>query len=125
MTTYQRHRREELERTLGRPDPGAIRKEVAELLRVCGLEEGAIVLHSDDHPAYPRAFRTLPGLRIQHRVTPSVVRRTTRNPLFPVNLLDLLIRHGSANHKRETIAFSKRRQSAAERLAILQVWRTS
>ncbi|MBU1701096.1 MAG: hypothetical protein KJ970_02925, partial [Candidatus Eisenbacteria bacterium] len=27
------------------------------------------------------------------------------------------------NHKRETIAFSKRRQSAAERLAILQVWR--
>ena len=45
------------------------------------------------------------------------------NPLFPVNLLDLLIRHGSANHKRETIAFSKRRQSAVERLALLQVWR--
>jgi transposase-like protein len=123
MTAYQRQRREELERTLGRPDPGSIRKEVGELLRLCGLEEGAIVLHSDDHPAYPRAFLTLPRLQIEHRVTQSVVRRTTRNPLFPVNLLDLLIRHGSANHKRETIAFSKRRQSAAERLAILQVWR--
>ena len=40
-----------------------------------------------------------------------------------VNLLDLLIRHSSANHKRETIAFSKRRQCAAYRLAILLVWR--
>ena len=49
--------------------------------------------------------------------------RTPQNPLFPVNLLDLLIRHSSANHKRETIAFSKRRQSAAERLFVLVVWR--
>ncbi|MCA9504459.1 MAG: hypothetical protein KC616_15320, partial [Myxococcales bacterium] len=40
-----------------------------------------------------------------------------------VNLSDLLIRHSSANHKRETIAFSKRRQSALYRLAIWSVWR--
>jgi hypothetical protein len=40
-----------------------------------------------------------------------------------VNLLDLLIRHGDANHKRETIAFAKRRQAALERLAVLLVWR--
>ncbi|HPG27846.1 MAG TPA: hypothetical protein PLW10_19585, partial [Myxococcota bacterium] len=33
------------------------------------------------------------------------------------------IRHSSANHKRETIAFSKRRQSALYRLAIWSVWR--
>jgi hypothetical protein len=43
--------------------------------------------------------------------------------LFPVNLLDLLLRHGSANHKRETIAFSKRRQGAIERAALLILWR--
>jgi hypothetical protein len=49
--------------------------------------------------------------------------RTARNPLFAVNLLDLLIRHSGANHKRETIAFSKRRASAAERLATFLVWR--
>ncbi|MEZ4352720.1 MAG: hypothetical protein R3F16_03495 [Myxococcota bacterium] len=49
--------------------------------------------------------------------------RTTKNPLFAVNLSDLLIRHSSANHKRETIAFSKRRQSALYRLAIWSVWR--
>jgi hypothetical protein len=56
-------------------------------------------------------------------MTPSKQARTPANPLFPVNLLDLLIRHTGANHKRETIAFSKRRQGAAERMAILQVWR--
>ncbi|MBD3162233.1 MAG: hypothetical protein GF328_09010 [Candidatus Latescibacteria bacterium] len=49
--------------------------------------------------------------------------RTPGNPLFPVNLLDLLVRHSGSNHTRETIAFSKRRQAAAERLAIFQVWR--
>jgi hypothetical protein len=58
-------------------------------------------------------------------VTPGRALRTPHNPLFPVNLLDLLIRHSSANHKRETIAFSKRRQSAIERLWILVVWRNA
>jgi len=51
------------------------------------------------------------------------VSRTTQNPLFPVNQADLLLRHSSANHKRETIAFSKRRQGALYRLAIFVVWR--
>ncbi|MEZ4331170.1 MAG: hypothetical protein R3F35_05435 [Myxococcota bacterium] len=37
--------------------------------------------------------------------------------------LDMLIRHSSANHKRETIAFSKRRQSALYRMAVWVVWR--
>jgi hypothetical protein len=40
-----------------------------------------------------------------------------------VNLADMLIRHSSANHKRETIAFSKRRQAALYRVAIWAVWR--
>jgi hypothetical protein len=43
---------------------------------------------------------------------------TTQNPLFPVNLADLLLRHSSVNHKRETLAFSKRRQGALYRVAI-------
>jgi transposase-like protein len=120
MTARQRRRRAALERSFGRPDPGSITREVRALLRLVVPRGAALVLHSDDHPAYPRALR---GRAVEHRVTPGRARRTPRNPLFPVNLLDLLIRHSSANHKRETIAFSKRRQSAAERLAILQVWR--
>jgi hypothetical protein len=37
--------------------------------------------------------------------------------------MDLLLRHNSANHKRETIAFSKRHQSVVERAALLLLWR--
>ena len=40
-----------------------------------------------------------------------------------MNLADLLLRHSGANHKRETIAFSKRRQNACYRAAIWMVWR--
>jgi hypothetical protein len=123
MTIKQRHRRAKLEEKLGRPDPKAIEKAVAELLRLALPGEQSITLHTDDHPAYPRAFKSLRHLVIQHIVTPSTDRRTPQNPLHGVNLLDLLIRHGGANHKRETIAFSKRLQGAIERLAAMQVWR--
>ena len=82
------------------------------------------MLHSDEHQDYPRALSRQRHLTdIEHRTVSSRAARTTRNPLFAVNLLDLLIRHSGANHKRETIAFSKRRQSAVERLWLLVVWR--
>jgi hypothetical protein len=123
MTHRQRGKRKEQEARYGRPDPKSIEKEMAELVRIVAGLPQSIRIRSDEHPAYPRALRRLTGFAIEHGVTSSKQPRTPRNPLFPVNLLDLLIRHGGANHKRETIAFSKRRQSAAERLAILQVWR--
>jgi hypothetical protein len=120
MTQAQRARRAFLERTFGRPDPRAIEKEIAELLRL--LPDGRVELRTDEHLAYPRAVRRSARI-VRHTVTSSKSARTPRNPLFPVNLWDLLIRHSSSNHKRETIAFSKRRQNAAEKLAVLQVWR--
>lgn len=85
----------------------------------------ARVVHSDDHPAYRRALRRLEseGLVFAHHITSSRARRTTRNSLFPVNLADLLLRHGQANHRRETIAFSKRRQGVIGRCALFQFWR--
>jgi len=80
-------------------------------------------IRSDEHQAYPRAFRRLRDRTIQHETTSSKASRTAQNPLFPVNLADLLLRHSGANHKRETIAFSKRRQGALYRAAIWVVWR--
>ena len=123
MTDYQKRRRAWLETEDGRPDPKAIEKEFAELLRLVPVESGRLELRTDDHRAYPRALRRLPHLEVDHRITSSKERRDSRNQLFAVNWLDLLIRHGSSNHKRETIAFSKCRQNAAEKLSILQVWR--
>jgi hypothetical protein len=123
MTARQRRRRAALDARLGRPDPRAVERDVTALLAALCPAPRALELHSDRHADYPRALRRLPHLVVDHRTVSSRAARTPRNPLFPVNLLDLLIRHCGANHKRETIAFSKRRQSAIERLWVLVVWR--
>lgn len=123
MRPAQRRRRQALEQCDGRPDPRALSASVADLIRLAVPEPGPVVVRSDEHPAYPRGFRRLRGWTLQHECTPSVAARTPANPLFPVNLMDLLLRHNSANHKRETIAFSKRHQSVVERAAVLILWR--
>jgi hypothetical protein len=122
MTEAQKRRRQQLERTLGRPDPKAIEKDMREVLEVVLAGAGKAVVYSDDHHAYRRSIKKLSG-QIEHRVTPGKAHRDRNNSLWEVNLLDLLIRHCSANHRRETIAWSKRRQASAERLVILLVWR--
>jgi hypothetical protein len=122
MTAYQKQRRAELEHRFGRPDPKAVQKDVQQLLQEVSRGQIRLTIRSDEHRAYPRAMRAL-NCQIEHRVTSSRDRRDQRNPLWEVNLLDLLIRHSSGNHKRETIAWSKRRQKSAERLAVFLVWR--
>lgn len=112
-----------LEKKYGRPDPRATEKRVEELLRRVVPPGAHVVLRSDEHQAYPSAIRRLKDRSFQHERTSSRAARTTSNPLFPVNLSDMLIRHCSSNHKRETIAFSKRRQSVLYRMAIFTVWR--
>jgi transposase-like protein len=123
MTRRQRRRREALERAWGRPDPQATRRAVTELVGRLVPEGGAVELRSDAHTSYPPALRALPGRRIRHVVVSSREARTAANPLFPANLADLLLRHTGANHRRETIAFSKRRLGALLRAAIFVVWR--
>lgn len=133
MTVEQRRRRAELEAGFGRPDPKAIETGVADLIASlleqipCG---GDLYLSSDEHPAYPRALQRVRRenarkVRIRHQRISSKEARTIHNPLFSVNLFDLLLRHSNANHRRETIAFSKRRQAAIERASILVVWRNA
>ena len=122
MTGRQRKRQGELEKQLGRPDPKAIEKDMFELLEVVLQDQNEAIVYSDDHPAYRRSIRKL-TTGVCHRVTSGKAHRDMNNSLWEVNLLDLLIRHSNANHKRETIAWSKRRQASAERLAILLVWR--
>jgi transposase-like protein len=122
MTAGQRRRRAAMEAEDGRPDPRAIEHGTHEALRLAVRVPQGLVVRSDEHQAYPRALRRLEGYRVRHERTSSREARTTGNPLFPVNRLDLLLRHNSANHKRETIAFSKRHQSVVERAAWLVAW---
>ena len=123
MTPRQRRRRAQLEARHGRPDPRAIERGMAAALVIAVPGAQALTVRSDEHPAYPRALRRLAGYRIRHERTPSVQARTPGNPLFPVNLLDLLLRHNCSHLKRETIAFSKRDQALIERAAWLVLWR--
>jgi transposase-like protein len=123
MTARQRARRGELERAHGRPDPRSVEREVARLVGIAAAGATRLVLHSDEHHAYPRAFSRLEGLRVEQHTISSRAARTTANPLWVINLLDGLIRHSCANHKRETIAFSKATGSAIARMWVLVVWR--
>jgi hypothetical protein len=130
MTPGQKRKRAELEHRCGRPNPQAVELGMTALLKplLPRLAGHTLHLHSDDHPAYPRALarlrRTVRACpRFVHHVTPATVRRTQHNPLFPVNLTDLLLRHAQANHHRETIAFSKSLQGVIDRLGVFLVWR--
>ncbi len=123
MTDEQRERRTRLEARFGRPDPKAVEKDVAALLGILAPKPQAIELFTDQHKAYPRALRRVPHLTVRHETISSRAARTPANPLWSINLLDLLLRHSGANHKRETIAFSKRRASAFERMGVFLVWR--
>ena len=122
MTPAQKRERQRLETAHGKPDPKAVFKDVKHLLEVVTGGHRRVTVLSDEHKTYPLVLREL-GCEIIHLVTSSQERRDAGNPLFPINLADLVLRHSSANHKRETIAWSKRRQSSAERLAIFLVWR--
>jgi transposase-like protein len=121
MRPAQKRKREQLEARQGRPDPKAITKGVKELLDVVLARAEQVELRSDEHHAYRPAIAQQQCV-IDHRVTPSKARRDADNPLWAINHLDMMLRHSGANHKRETIAWSKRRQAAAERLALCQVW---
>jgi len=122
MTAAQKLKRDQLEATHGRRDSQAERKDMTHLLQVTLARQTSAVVHSDGHQSYPRAIRDT-DCDIKHVVTPGKNHRDRRNKLWSINLLDSLIRHSGANHKRETIAWSKRRQSSAERLMVFLVWR--
>jgi transposase-like protein len=122
MSARQKRRRAALEARCGRPDPRAIERGMATLLGLALPAPQALTVRSDEHDAYPRALARCPHLTVRHERTSSLQARTRHNPLFPVNRLDLLLRHNLANHKRETISFSKLIPSVIERAALLLVF---
>lgn len=122
MTASQKDKRQRDEARYGRPDPRAIEIGMQQLLATLVPAGAHAIVRSDEHPAYPRALRALPDRHLRHEVTSSKAARTTHNPLFPVNRQDLMLRHCGANHRRETIAYSKLRSGVIERAAIQVVW---
>jgi hypothetical protein len=123
MTELQKKRRAAYEKTLGRPDPKALTADVQELLRTNLPVQGRIELRTDEKSEYRTALKRLHHPEVEHNTTHSKAPRTAKNPLFAINAHHMFVRHSGANHKRETVAFSKRIQAVIHRHAIFQVWR--
>jgi transposase-like protein len=123
MTAEQQKRRSELEKAHGRADPKALMRALVEVLQVAlrGAEKAHV--WSDRHRTYPYAVAKIRDCEIAHETIDSRAPRTANNPLFEVNVLDMLLRHCMKDHTRETIAFGRRRQHSIYRMAVFQVWR--
>jgi len=128
MTEHQREKRKVLE-TIGRADPKGIEKSMrhlAEDLTHRLASKGVVrrVLFSDEHPAYPRAFRRIPDFPLQllHVQIPSTTPRTWLNPLFPVNYLDRQLRKDSSDLVRQTVQFAHCPSSLMARMAIYRFY---
>jgi transposase-like protein len=123
MTALQKKRRAAYEEKLGRPDPASLTRDVLELLRTNLPDARPIELRTDEKSEYQTALKRLQRPEIEHKTTHSKAPRTANNPLFAINAHHMFLRHSGANHKRETVAFSKRIQAVIHRHAIFQVWR--
>lgn len=97
--------------------------------------ERYLELVSDDAPVYQRALKKHPQRhRFRHTVHPNPKRGPKGSPrseealardaaMFSMDLLHLLVRHSSAHHKRETVAFGRRVNALMERIFLLALWR--
>ena len=127
-------RKRALKRKLTRPLPGAVLDSTLNTLEnLLRRSPAGLDLVSDDHPAYRAAVRRLTGHRtIRHTIHANPDRSpghdTTRarardRAMFAVDLLHKLLRHSQAHHRRETIAFGRKRSSVMGRAALFAVWR--
>jgi transposase-like protein len=123
MTALQKKRRAVYEEKLGRPDPKALTRDILELLRTNLPAHARVELRTDEKSEYRTALNRLQNPELEHHTTHSKAPRTAKNPLFAINAHHMFVRHSGANHKRETVAFSKRIQAVIHRHAIFQVWR--
>jgi len=121
MTPQQKEKRKQLEAEYGRPDPRAIEKSTAEIFNHLIDDQLHVTVFTDEHNQYTRPLQKFGG-QVTHLRTHSKKHRNHHNNLFAVNRLDMMLRHGSKNHTRETIAFSKRRQAGMERAAVFAVY---
>lgn len=126
MTEGQKRRRRERESRLGRPDPWARRKVTREAIRLLVrlASRGHVIgLRTDEEPDYARALADEGHPEsIAHRTTSSRRRRDTSNPLWRVNHLHALMRHGLKSQARATLGFHKRAAGLMDRALVFTTW---
>ena len=120
MTTSQKRKLQNIVKSHGRYPTDRIRvstKEVfTNLMARKNSEMGNIQLYTDEHKAYKIVLkRDIPSDTFEHFTINSKACRDGRNPLFPVNHLDLKLRHFLKSCTRETIAFNKNESGLMDR----------
>ena len=136
LTPAQQRKLKERKRPLA--PPGGFSRSMDRLLDVLTsyIAPGDLLdLITDDHPAYrPAVARHPKSQLIRHHVYPNPARGPKGSPrsrearerdaaMYPVDQLHALLRHSCKHHGRETIAFSRRINSAVDRGFIAVVWR--
>ena len=127
-------RKRALKRNPTPPLPGAVLDSTLKTLdNLLRHSPAGLDLVSDDHPAYRAAVRRLKVDRtIRHVIHANPDRspgsdlsiaRARDQAMFAVDLLHKLLRHCQAHHRRETIAFGRKRASVIGRVALFAVWR--
>jgi hypothetical protein len=138
MTPGRAKRLKTLENRCGGLLPGSYRESTERVLdRLIPLVRPGEQLHliTDGKPAYHAAARSyIEAGKLHLDAFPNPTQRLKHEPrgkeaavrdraMFPVDLLHKLIRHSSANHKRETIAHGRRVNAIMLRLYGFTVWR--
>ncbi|RZA07679.1 MAG: hypothetical protein EOP11_07015 [Proteobacteria bacterium] len=121
MSARQKQKGRLLDEAFGRYDTRAIQKDSMRIFeRLLAKSSSSLELHSDNHPAYRRAIKGMPGgNRVVHSITSSKLARNFRNRLFAINHTDMLTRHQLGTFKRETIAFAKNIVAMMESFVLL------
>jgi len=133
MTKHQKRMREKLELTYRAPKKG-IQSSFTRLLEIIPPKWDAstrpeLRLWTDEHHVYPRSIRQVPALvqgladgSFRHLTWPSKARRTTLNPLFPVNYWDRELRKDLAAFRRESTCYTRNTANGLARLMLHLVY---
>jgi transposase-like protein len=133
MREEQKGKREALERRYRAPAKG-VEESFAELVRALPSmwdqgKKKVLKLHTDEHPAYPRAIGRVEELkearkegRLRHERYTSKAARTETNPLFSVNYYEREMRKDIAAYVRETTRFCRNVANGQLRFAVYEVW---
>lgn len=109
-------------------EPRALERSFTNLLDELSRERIPFILSplsliTDEKPDYARALKAHPcRARFAHRTINSKLPRTILNPLFPSNYLDRELRKDLAEHRRETVCFSRNVSNMLQRLIVYVGW---
>ena len=116
MTSAQRKRLRDIQQKNGRYPQNLIYTQSKKIFSYIDLKkENRLTLYTDEHFSYTKALNTLNLSKINHHQTNSKDHRGVNNHLFPINHLDMKLRHFLKSCTRETIAFNKNEMGLMDR----------